>query len=100
MNNEQTQVQPSSVGVDDIVYLFFRHKWKITFCTLVGCGIAAWIYLGNRTEYRVQAKVLVRYITEKKNPLASGPGDKDTVRSLDPRDGANMLAEVEILRSA
>src|SRR5688572_15881939 len=99
MNNSNEPQQSASISLDDALYIFFRHKWKIILFSLVGFSIAAWIYATQETEFRSQAKLLVRYITERKNPLTSGPDEPQQLRPLDPRDSATMNAEAEIVRS-
>src|SRR5437763_2533672 len=99
MNNNHSVPQAASVGVDDVFYLLFRHKWKIMFCTLLGFAAAGYIYLTDKTAFRSQAKIFVRYIVDKKDPRQTGANSPDSVRALDPREAAVMLAEAEILRS-
>jgi len=100
MNNHMDAQQPASLGLDDILYLFFRHKWKIMFFSCIGVGVAAYFYLSEKTAYRSQAKLLIRYITEKKNPFEPGARDMQSVRPLNPREAAIISAEAEILRSS
>src|SRR5690349_9703261 len=99
MNNHSEPQQAPSIGLDDAVYLLFRHKWKIMFFTLLGLAAAAAIYLTDKTVYRSQAKLLVRYITEKRSIFEPGSREADTVRPLDPHEASVMAAEAEILRS-
>ena len=100
MNNNHEIPQASSVGVDDIFYLFFRHKWKIVFCTVLGLAAAGVIYLLDQQVSRAQAKIMVRYITDKKDPrFESNTSSPEVARPLDPRDNAIMSAEAEILKS-
>src|SRR4051812_21840652 len=98
MNNATQPQQTSSLGLDDALYILFRHKFKIIFFTIIGLAAAAGTYLHLRQEHRSQAKLLVRYITEKKNPLDAGPKQSES-QMLDPRDNTTMSAEAEILQS-
>ncbi len=99
MNNNHENPQASSVGVDDVFYLFFRHKGKIVLCTLLGFAAAAVIYLMDQKVSRAQAKIMVRYITDKKDPREMNAGSPETTQRLDPRDNAIMSAEAQILQS-
>jgi succinoglycan biosynthesis transport protein ExoP len=99
MNNNHETPPAASVGVDDIFYLFFRHKWKIVVCTLLGFVAAGVIYFLDQQVSRAQAKIMVRYITDKKDPREMNANSPELVRPLDPRDNAIMSAEVEILKS-
>jgi succinoglycan biosynthesis transport protein ExoP len=98
MQNNHEISQTPSVGVDDIFYLFFRHKWKIMICTLLGFAAAGYIFYLDQMVSRAQAKIFVRYITDKKDPREVSPNAPD-IYALDPRDNAIMSAEAEILRS-
>lgn len=101
MNSNPTEIQPApTLGLNDLAYLFFRHKWKIIFFSIAGIAVGVTLYLTDKTAYRAQAKVLVRYITERRDIRESGPGEAEQIRTpLDPRESSIMSAEVEILRS-
>jgi polysaccharide biosynthesis transport protein len=90
--NEQRQ---SSLKFNDILFIFLRHKWMISVCTVLGIGGAAAFYCLFPPVYESKAKLLVRYVV-----------DRSTVDNLDSSAkpaGAQadnlMNSEVEILTS-
>lgn len=81
----------------DLTYMFFRHKWKILFCFLLGVGAATFIYLRNPPSYVTEAQILIRYILESR-PTLTKSEDSD-IRTPDSR-GENIInSEVGILTS-
>src|SRR5687767_821791 len=98
MNSELQQPPPaSSLKLDDIYFVIFRHKWKIALFAVVGFGIAAFIYFSTPPVYVSEAKVLIRYIVENKN--VNPVGADDQVKSPD-KQGENIInSELEILSS-
>ena len=56
---------PSSLNVQDVLYVLFKHKWKILLCSAIGIGAAAAVFLRSPTVYESQAKLLVRYVVDR-----------------------------------
>jgi uncharacterized protein involved in exopolysaccharide biosynthesis len=87
---------PSSLNLSDMLFILFRHKWKIIFCATAGIFAATAAYFFVPPLYESQAKLLVRYVVEKSSidPLDSSsavPGGSQ---------GAILInSEVEILNS-
>lgn len=89
--------RPSGLEVMDLLYIVFRHKWKILICFLLGVAVAAAFYLTNPPTYQSEAKILIRYILENRATLTQG--QDATIQSPDPR-GENIInSELEILTS-
>ena len=88
------QKSPSAgFGIDDILYILFKHKWKIIILSLLGFAASAFIHVNRKPLYQSQAKLLVRYVL-----------NRNTVddRSLIEQAGAGgqvINAEIEILTS-
>src|SRR6266404_3273130 len=86
----------SGMKLNDILFILFRHKWKILFCTALGLFGAAAVYFLLPSPYESKAKLIVRYVV-----------DRSSVDNLDtagkpvgsPNDSV-ILAEVEILTSS
>lgn len=59
--------QPASGGlsVQDVLFVLFRHKWKIVFLTLSGLAAAAAVYFTREPAYQSTSKLLVRYVLER-----------------------------------
>jgi uncharacterized protein involved in exopolysaccharide biosynthesis len=87
----------SSLNVYDILFVLFKHKWKILFFLLLGCaGAAAVVYQDSRSpNYETQAKLLVRYVLER-SAVDSYESKADAGGS---RGISVMDAEIEIINS-
>ena len=48
----------------DILFILFKHKWKIVVSTVVGLSAAAGVYLLWPRVYVSEAKLLVRYVKD------------------------------------
>ena len=88
----------SGIKVYDILFVLFKHKWKILFLALFGFSSAgALIYKAIRSpSYETQATLLVRYVLERS---AVDPYESK-VDAGGIRGQAVMEAEVEIIKSA
>lgn len=83
---------PSGFGVHDVLYIVFKHKWKILLLSFIGFSVAGvMIYRSLRDpSYASAAKLMVRYVVDR--------------ASIDPEANTQMMsggmmAEVEILAS-
>ena len=90
MSQPKIVAPPSGLNVQDILYVLFRHKWKILLCAAIGIGAAAAVFLRFPTIYESQAKLLVRYIM-----------DTSAIDRIDSSGSNETLinSEVEILTS-
>lgn len=86
---------PSGISVPDILFVIFKHKWKILFFTLAGLIAAAAVYFTQASTYQSEAKLLVRYILDR-NML--DPVQDNSVGYGRANDSV-MNAELEILTS-
>ncbi|MCX6880617.1 MAG: Wzz/FepE/Etk N-terminal domain-containing protein [Verrucomicrobia bacterium] len=88
----------SSLNVYDILFVLFKHKWKIIFFALVGiAAAAAVVYRDTRSPiYETQAKLLVRYVVDRNSV------DKyDTKADAGGNRGVEVMdAEIEIIKSS
>ena len=80
------------MNVDDILFVLFRHKWKILLCAALGIAAAASVYLYKQRLYQSEAKLMVRYVV-----------DSSAVDTLDSQpkgsDASQINSEVQILTS-
>ena len=53
------------MNLHDILYVLFRHKWKIIVTSAIGLSAAAAVFLLYPTVYESQAKLLVRYVIDR-----------------------------------
>ena len=63
--DSEVQPEQSSMGLHDVLFVLFRHKWKIISFGMAGTLAAAAIYFLIPPEYESQAKLLVRYIMDR-----------------------------------
>lgn len=94
-----TKIESSgAIGVGDIYYVLFKHKWKIVGFALIGLFAAAAVY---RTWpdviYQSEAKLFIRYIQESSAPL--NVGEDAQIKSTDQRGETIITSELEILTS-
>lgn len=82
-------------GVQDILYILFKHKWMILLLAALGFAGAAAVFMKREPIFQSQAKLLVRYVLQ-----------RDTVDSYQSQStpGATrvdsvMGTEIEILTS-
>ncbi len=80
------------MNLDDVLFILFRHKWKILFCAALGIAAAASAYLFKPRLYESEAKLMVRYVV-----------DRSAVDTLDSQpknsDMGQINSEVQILTS-
>ncbi len=87
-----------AIGVGDIYYVLFKHKWKIIGFTLIGLFAAAAVYRSwPDIIYKSDAKLFIRYIQETGAPL--NVSEDAQIKSTDQRGETIISSEVEILTS-
>jgi uncharacterized protein involved in exopolysaccharide biosynthesis len=92
----EMEQEPSGSGVNlrEVLFILFRHKWKISLCVGLGMLAALAVYILLPPEYESSAKLFVRYVV-----------DKSAVDGLDsevktPSQTDNLISsELEILTS-
>jgi uncharacterized protein involved in exopolysaccharide biosynthesis len=95
MSQAKPIAQPSGLNVQDILYVLFRHKWKILVSAALGIGAAAAVFFRYPTVYQSQAKLLVRYVVDR-----STIDQIDSNEVVGSRGSDNLLnSESEILTS-
>jgi uncharacterized protein involved in exopolysaccharide biosynthesis/Mrp family chromosome partitioning ATPase len=88
----------SSFGVQDVLYVLFKHKWMILLLTLVGLGVAGFMFKQQVPLYRSESKLLIRYVLAKGNidPYESVSAPGGGVRG---KGDPVINTEIEILNS-
>src|SRR5437879_3994058 len=98
MNHNQMSHTPQTITLGDILYVVFRHKWKILSISLVGVLAAFALPFFMPSPYQSEAKLFIKYVLEAKSPTQAGPTDSK-IKSVDER-GENIInTELEILTS-
>jgi polysaccharide biosynthesis transport protein len=95
MPDSAPEASRSGLGPYDILFILFKHKWKILLCASAGLLAAAGLYFFLPPMYESQAKLLVRYVVDKS---AVDGLDSSSKTMGSPSEGA-INSEVEILTS-
>ena len=96
MPESEGAAQHSGLNVNDILFILFRHKWKIFVSAAAGVLAAAAIYFLLPPLYESQAKLLVRYVVDK----SAVDGLEPQGKNLDSPSESAINSEVEILTSS
>ncbi len=97
MQTPDRQHHSSGLGLADIYYVIFRHKWKILCLTVAGLLAAAAVYFMIPPLYVSEAKLFIRYVVESSMP--SGIAGDPQIKNPDPRGDNIINSEVEVLQS-
>src|SRR5271165_3399346 len=85
----------SGLNIYEILFILFRHKWKILLCAGVGLLGAAAAYLVLPPVYESEAKLFVRYVVDK----SAVDGLDAQIKTPNPQTDTVINSEVEILTS-
>ena len=97
MEPKQNSSPSPSLGLDDIYFILFRHKWKILLFALTGILAAVVIFFRETRTYKSEAKLLVRYIVDSKSVT---PAEGNAPTQSPDAGGENIInSEIEILTS-
>ena len=97
MSTPEPQSEGLGIGMNEILFILFRHKWKILTGVAAGL-IGVLIYLLLSPVYESHAKLLVRYVVERSAIDPVDPQIKTTNGGINNDNVIN--SEVEILTSA
>lgn len=98
MNQKLTSTVPPGITFSDVLFVLFRHKWKIAAFSILGLLAAIVLYLKMPFPYQSEAKLFIKYVVETKSVPQAG-GNEPRIKSADER-GENIInTEVEILTS-
>lgn len=90
----------TTMSVNDILYILFRHKWKLIICTVVGLAAAAAYYFFFPPAFQSDAMLFIRYVTEDSAPASPDGGSPKAISLADLDRGDTILnTEIDILSS-
>ena len=98
MNTSHQNEHPSGgMALGDILYVIFRHKWKIALISGAGIVATAVLPLVRPIPYQSEAKLFIKYVLETKSPGQLTANDS----GMKPVDvGESVInTELEILTS-
>ncbi len=84
-----------SFGVQDIIYILFKHKWKILLLSFLGFAASAAVYVNRKPLYQTEAKLLLKYVIVREN-VDTAMSQLSAAGGMPPYV---MNTEIEILRS-
>jgi len=88
---------PSGVKLGDVLFALFKRKRTISICAAVGIIAAAAVYFIYPPSYQSEAKLLVRYVTERS---AIDPVEAEKAAAASNNEADRVIgAEIEILTS-
>ena len=88
---------PSAMKLGDILFALFKRKRTISICAVVGIIAAAAVYFIYPPSYQSEAKLLVRYVTERS---AIDPVEAEKAAAASSNEADRVIgAEIEILTS-
>lgn len=96
--NAPAQETGSSLGIGDVYYVLFRHKWKILICSILGIAAAVGYLTTVSPPYWSDAKLFLRYVVAE-NRVVDPTGEAAQVKSPDMRGETILQSEVQILTS-
>jgi polysaccharide biosynthesis transport protein len=96
MSDLEPQTHQPGMKLGDILFMLFRHKWKILVFAVLGIAGAAAIYLLSPPVYESSARLFVRYVVER-----SALDNVENQIKTDHNSQSNSLlnSEVQILTS-
>jgi polysaccharide biosynthesis transport protein len=97
-NKRGVDHEGSGIGLEDVYFTVFRHKWLILAFFCLGVVGAALVPLVRPPSYVSWAKLMVLYVVETKHANLAGPDA--VIKSTDTGAQGVINSEVEILKSA
>jgi uncharacterized protein involved in exopolysaccharide biosynthesis/Mrp family chromosome partitioning ATPase len=95
MQKSTSTAAKPSFGIQDILYVLFKHKWKIAFLGTMGIAAAAGLYLTTKPVYKSEAKLLINYVLQR-----DALDDHEAQIEAGGRSGEQVVnTELEIMRS-
>jgi succinoglycan biosynthesis transport protein ExoP len=86
----------SGLNLYELLFILFRHKWKILLCAAAGLLAAAAIFLLLPPIYESEAKLFVRYVVDK----SAVDGLDAQIKTPNPQTDTVIYSEVQILSSS
>jgi uncharacterized protein involved in exopolysaccharide biosynthesis/Mrp family chromosome partitioning ATPase len=100
MNSDHTDndlnENPPGIGIDDICFTLFRHKWLILGFVCLGLVAAAAMRISHPPKYASRAELMVKFVVDKQ---AASPMTQDG-RVFSAESSQNIMStEIEMIKS-
>ena len=99
MNQDGAEEQSGGIGLEDIYFTLFRHKWMILGFLCAGVLAALLVPIVHPAPFVSWSKLMVPYVVETKSAAITG-GSGATVTPTQLGGQGAIIAEGEILKSA
>src|SRR5258708_121184 len=98
MNEKSIRNPAQGLTVEDVLYVLFRHKWKIGILICLAVVTAAVSYLVRPLPYRSEARLLIKYVVDTKSPGQLGANNSSV--TIPGSAGETILnTELQVLSS-
>ena len=67
MQKSEPPSPKGAFGIHDVLFILFKHKWKILILSLLGFAGSAAVYIKREPIYQTEAKLLVKYVLAREN---------------------------------
>lgn len=95
MQKSPSTAAKPSFGIQDILYVLFKHKWKILLCGTMGLAAATALFFKTKPVYKSEAKLLINYVLQR-----DALDDHEAQMEAGGRSGEQVVnTELEIMRS-
>jgi succinoglycan biosynthesis transport protein ExoP len=95
-DNDLNENPPPGIGIDDICFTLFRHKWLILGFVCLGLVAAAGMRVTHPPKYASRSELMVKFVVDKQ---AASPMTQDG-RVLSAESSANIMStEIEMIKS-
>lgn len=95
MQKSPSTASKPSFGLQDILYVLFKHKWKIMICGTIGLAAAAALFFKTKPVYKSEARILINYVLQR-----DALDDHESQVEAGGRSGEQVVnTELEIMRS-
>lgn len=96
MAESEQEENRSGLNLYDVLFVLFRHKWKILSCAVAGLLAALVVYFLIPVAYESKAKLLVRYVVDR----SAVDGLDSQIKTPNPQNDTLVNDEAEILTSS
>lgn len=102
MQKFQKQTPGPGFGIEDVLYILFKHKWKIIILSILGFIASGIVFSKRKILFQTQAKILVSYVLNEDsvnqfqsstNP-SGGPGDQVINTEIEILTSENLALDV------
>jgi polysaccharide biosynthesis transport protein len=97
LSSSESGSSSPGMNLNDILFILFRHKWKIIVCAASGILAAASLYFLLPSQYESQAKLFVRYVVDRS--AVDGVDTQNKSQTIGSPSESAINSEVEILTS-